>query len=72
MLVIEILKAHLEANGFDGLVQPDAECGCQLSDLQPCCESFATCRPAYKRMRSDPTGEGDWVMSERNDLVPNA
>lgn len=25
--VIEIVKAHLIANGFDGLVQQDAVCG---------------------------------------------
>lgn len=69
MTIIEIVKQYLEANGFDGLVQPDAECGCDLSDLQPCSENFAECRPAYKH--PDPTGEGDWVMHERNDWVPN-
>jgi len=34
--VIEIVKAHLEANGFDGLVAVDAECGCLCDDLAPC------------------------------------
>lgn len=33
--VIEIVKAHLVAGGFDGLVQPAAECGCELGDLAP-------------------------------------
>lgn len=39
--VIEIVKAHLEAQGFDGLVQTDAACGCLLDDLQPCCGDLA-------------------------------
>lgn len=62
MRVIEILKAHLETNGFDGLVQPEGECGCELSDLRPCGSDFGDCRPAYRH--PDPSGEGDWVMSE--------
>ncbi len=50
--VIEILKQHLVDNGFDGLVNGDAECGCELSDLQPCGESFAgcsSCKTSYQR-----------------------
>lgn len=58
--VIEIVRAHLVAGGFDGLVLPDAECGCQLSDLQPCGETFACCEPGYKR--ADPNNPGDWLM----------
>ncbi len=60
--VIEILKQHLVDNGFDGLVNGDAECGCDLSDLQPCGESFADCKPAYKRI--DPSGEHDFLFFE--------
>ena len=53
--VIEIVKAHLVVNGFDGLVQTDAECGCLLDDLQPCGGDFAACEPGYRGVgREDP------------------
>lgn len=59
--VIEIVKAHLEANGFDGLVQTDAECGCLCDDLAPCGGEFGQCEPAYRG--ADLSGEhGDWAM----------
>lgn len=58
--VIEIVKAHLEANGFDGLVQTDGACGCLLDDLQPCCGDFGTCEPGYRGMHADEPGE--WAI----------
>lgn len=59
--VIEIVKAHLVENGFDGLVQTDSECGCLLEDLQPCGEDFSGCEPAYRGAHED--GDfGDWAM----------
>ena len=58
--IIEIVKAHLEANGFDGLVQEDAECGCLVEDLQPCCGDFGTCEPGYRGMHADEPGE--WAI----------
>jgi len=65
--VIEIVKAHLVANGFDGLVCGAAECGCELADLAPCCENISECKPAYRH--DDPDGEpGDWIMSTSKTL----
>jgi len=59
--VIEIVKAHLVANGFDGLVHVDAECGCLLEDLQPCGEDCGGCEPAYRGAHEE--GDfGDWAM----------
>ena len=55
--VIEIVKAHMEANGFDGLVQADAECGCLCDDLVPCGGDFSTCEPGYRGMSADEPGE---------------
>ena len=58
--VIQILKAHLVAGGFDGLVHVDAECGCELSDLQPCAGDFGACEPAYRGDSKECPGE--WAM----------
>lgn len=59
--VIEIVRAHLESNGFDGLVQSDAECGCLCDDLAPCNGDFSACEPGYRGadLNGDP---GDWFI----------
>lgn len=71
MKVIEIVAAHLRANGFDGLVQQDAQCGCLLDDLAPCCDQIDSCEPGYRRPMTqeekDNHGEpqraaDDWVV----------
>jgi hypothetical protein len=61
--VIEIVKAHLVANGFDGLVQTDAECGCLCDELAPCGGDFSSCEPAYRGANIDQTySPDDWAM----------
>ena len=49
MNVIEIVKEHLEKNGYDGLVEVDGECGCKKDDLSPgghgCLQT--DCEPGY-------------------------
>ena len=63
MRVIEIVREHLTANGFDGLVQADSECGCELDDLQPCGECFANCKPAFRGASTDQSyGDDAWGM----------
>jgi len=59
--VIEIVKAHLIANGFDGLVQPDAECGCLCDDLAPCCDNISSCKPGYRGADKSDDPE-DWAI----------
>ena len=46
-----IVRAYLEATGFDGLWTED--CGCGTGDLMPCGEFGANCQPAYVRMGDD-------------------
>lgn len=58
--VIQIIKAHLTAGGFDGLMNSESECACDLADLQPCGESFGDCSPGYRG--ADPESPGCWRM----------
>ena len=60
MTVRDIVTEWLAANGYDGLVSGDTECGCKLNDLVPCDSPFDTCEPAYRG--PDPTGEAEWLM----------
>jgi len=46
-----IVSDWLKANGYDGLVNGDGECGCPIGDLMPCENSIAglgDCQPAYR------------------------
>ena len=61
MRVIEIVKAHLVANGFDGLVQTDAECGCLCEDLAPCAGDFGACEPGYRGADEEGNAD-DWAI----------
>lgn len=41
--VMEMVRQHLVANGYEGLVNDDLECGCDLVDLAPCGEMKGDC-----------------------------
>lgn len=70
MMLSEALAAHLKANGYDGLLEVDCECACEVSDLMPCGNSpldVAECGAAWKIV-TDPNdcgcGNGcDWHMT---------
>lgn len=47
MTVKEIIKKHLDDNGFDGLYAD--ECGCSKDDLFPCESTPENCQPGYKQ-----------------------
>ena len=46
--VKEIVAEYLTANGFDGLFNDPANCGCQISDLMPCGQAYCSCEAGYK------------------------
>ncbi len=49
MEVRDIVIEYLKANNLDGLYSDGGECACELSDLQPCGESFSDCHPGIKK-----------------------
>lgn len=50
----QFIRDRLQAEGYDGLCNPDLECGCSLDDLFPCGEpEINDCMPAYFRHRID-------------------
>jgi hypothetical protein len=46
--VIEIVADHLRSIGADGLVCPDADCGCELAQLEVCEGGMSQCQPGWK------------------------
>lgn len=68
MTVIQIVRKHLEDNGYTGLVAPMGDCGCELSDLAPCCSEISQCAPGYKHMDprqpDDPHSFAIWKQKE--------
>ncbi|HUU93218.1 MAG TPA: hypothetical protein VM238_18645 [Phycisphaerae bacterium] len=56
----DILTAWLKDNGYDGLCNPYAECGCPLDDLIVCGGSPASCLPGYAG--PDPSGESEYLF----------
>jgi hypothetical protein len=67
MTVAEIIMEYLKANGYDGLCND--ECGCELSNLFPCCEAFDACEPGYKIQTSKDNylyGEYETIISKKN------
>lgn len=70
MADIELIKAKLISEGYDGLVVP-GECGCLVDDIAPCgeCtqekgEQFINgCMPGYRH--DDPERLELWVISTK-------
>jgi hypothetical protein len=49
MTIKEIIIEYLEIHKYDGLYNPDIECGCGVDDLISCSEPQENCMPAQKR-----------------------
>lgn len=49
MNIREIVDDYLLKNGFDGLFNPECDCGCARDDLMPCSDCTTECEPGYRR-----------------------
>lgn len=45
---LTIVEQYLKSNGYDGLVNIDASCGCKLGSLAPCCSDISNCQAGYR------------------------
>lgn len=54
----EVLIKYLKRNGYDGLCNPEAKCGCSLNNLVACSSSCEECRPGYGNYH-----KGEFIVS---------
>lgn len=67
----DIIKAHLDAHGFDGLVNTLVPCGCGKDDLAPCgCIDLGTCQPAY--LTTATADDAEWLDVSEGDEMYSA
>jgi hypothetical protein len=63
MTILEIVREYLKANGYDGLCNPDAECGCVLDDLMPCSEPGMECQAGHRvKPGPDDDPDNEWLI----------
>ncbi len=69
MTVKEIVTEYLTTHGYDGLYEPDTECGCTLDCLALCGQMLEVCQPAYRHKCE--SGECEWHMMPSRDPASN-
>ena len=69
MDVEQVIVKYLTDNGYDGLCNPDSECGCPVSDIAPCCQNCMDCLPAHKT-DNPPAGFDSFFISGKKDDQP--
>ena len=60
MIVRDIVEQYLRKHGYDGLVSPGAECGCDLDHLFACNVVCLSCLAGYKGASGD--NDCDWAI----------
>lgn len=46
--VVKMVTSYLLANGYDGLVSPNSDCACLVSDLVPCGGECSDCCAGHR------------------------
>ena len=54
ILFDDMVKQWLRDEGYDGIYNPDGDCGCALEDFMPCIDEIHECKPGYKKMGCPP------------------
>ena len=66
----QIIKKYLKENGYDGLVDCENECGCELGNLMPCDGVIMDCEPGYKG--PDLSGDCDFLIYRTKNAAQKA
>jgi hypothetical protein len=61
----EIVKQWLSTHGYDGLFNPDDECGCMHENIMPCGNPLPCCEPGYQQ--PEPSGKWDFIVGPRKE-----
>lgn len=74
--VREIVRKHLEREGYDGLFNEVGECACLRDDLAPCGSMNELCEEGYRVECADPECEfhddkGHWHMVGEKPVPPS-
>lgn len=64
----EIIGEFLEKNGYSGLCNTDAQCGCELYDIIPCEGNISECQPGYKHMDPRPDHKGQFAVFNSKEI----
>ena len=65
--VLEIVEDYLKRNGFDGLYNSELECGCSISNLNPCGDIKNDCTAGYQ-VEAPPKDDYDnYIYNSKND-----
>ena len=56
MEIHDIVKTWLQENGYNGLCDPEIECGCAIDDFMPCGEPGHRCEAGHTE--EAPPGSG--------------
>ena len=67
--VYEIVKTYLQENGFDGLYNSELECGCPISNLNPCGDMKNDCTAGYE-VKAPPGDDCDYYICDSKDDKP--
>lgn len=66
--VVDIVKKYLIDNGYDGLWNPEYECGCELNELMPCDINMTECGPGYLH-KADPMTGYDFMIGPDKETI---
>ena len=69
--VLDLVKASLVAQGYDGLYAANGECACDTSDLAPCGEMQQDCIAGHKAPCPSTCGEHDWHIQHTEPKWPS-
>lgn len=67
LTVYQIVQAHLEREGLEGLWNEVGECACEVHELGPCGQMDQDCQAGVKIPCPPECGEHEWHIGPREE-----